>query len=160
MTPTSGPKATLQIIRMIHFSLLGTTAAFGGVMLLLVTGFIGEGVPRNDTLSFLIYVPLALLLIIIPVSGLVYKKLLQSALTNTQGLAQKLSAFRSAHLVRMAMFEACGLMGAVVSFVTGTWYDLGVAGIVVFIFAANIPTAFMLEQDLDLSSEEKAQLTN
>lgn len=160
MTPYSSPKASLQIIRMIHFSLLGSTAVFGGVMLLLVTGFIGEGIPRNDALSFLIYVPLALLLITIPVSGLVYKKVLQSSLSKANDLAQKLEAFRSAHLVRMAMFEACGLMGAVVSFVTGTWYDLGVAGIVVFIFAANIPSVLMLEQDLGLSSTEKAQLAD
>ncbi len=72
------------------------------------------------------------------------------------GLKEKLAAYSSAFLVRVAFMEAPTLFAAIAFFLTGNLACLSVAGLMILYFLTLSPGREKVEEDLELSFDEKA----
>lgn len=148
------PKLALKTIRIIHFALVAAPVLFGIVVLFLNTT---SPASPPQGMELLLYLPAVMLLTVFPVSGVLFHQSLKQAREGSPTLSAKMAAFQTAHIIRMALFEATALLAAVVSFITGTNYNLGIILIVVAIFISKAPSMYAIETSLGLSPEEKGQ---
>lgn len=149
-------KPRIRAIQLIHGSLAFVMVVFGGVVL-----WINSTEPTGELTSdnqFFLFIPGMLLLIAFPLSSIVFKSGLRQGLKAEVPLENRLNVFQSVHLVRMALFETAGMVAAVVCFVTGNNYNLGILAIVLIMFALLTPSAARIALDLNLSRQEKDQL--
>lgn len=148
------PKSKLRILRMIHLALAGGLTTFGAVVLFLN---MTQPMEQPESMNIMLYLPSGMFLIVILASGPIFKMLLKSAMGTNPDLSKKLAAYQSAHIVRMALFEATGLLACVVCFVTGTMQNLIWLVLVLLYFLVKMPSLFKLENELGLTREEKGQ---
>ena len=120
-----------------------------------LTDPIGEITDEN---SILMYVPAMLMIIVFPLSKIIYKNYLKGNTENLNRLGSKLGVFQAAHLIRVSMFEATALLAAVICFITGTNGNLGILCIAITVQAFIAPTPFKIAEALNLSPEERNQL--
>jgi hypothetical protein len=73
---------------------------------------------------------------------------------------QKLPKFQTAVIVRSAVLEIPGLLGAVAAMLTGELYFLAAPLFIVIVMIVLRPTLLAITQELNLSVEEKALLEN
>jgi len=73
-------------------------------------------------------------------------------------LKEKITTYTVAHLIRVSLFEAAGLAGAAISFVTESKINLVTIVIVLFILYTLRPTTFRISNELNLSLKEREQL--
>lgn len=67
-------------------------------------------------------------------------------------------AYQSATIVRLALLEGPSLFGIVGFLLTGNLIFLGISGALIACFIYQRPTRQKIEDDLNLSYEEKAEL--
>lgn len=144
------PRQSLNLLKTIHVALM-TTPLFVGAMALLI----GGGDASAEGLEVLLYLPWGILLVAVGTTPLVFKLLLSKAIGEGKSLHAKLGAYTSAHIVRMAMFEAPALLAGVVAFITGDQVVLGVVAVVAAIFILKTPTAFKIVAEMELSQIER-----
>ncbi len=139
---------------MIHWSLL-VMPAFFGVFVYLVNSEKESAWTWNGS-YLLSYLPAVLLLVILPVSLVVFRLVLKDNMPKRNpDLSKKIRAFQTAHLVRISMIEMVALSGAVVSLVTGSQINLIVVLLALVIMALLAPTPSRLEGLLELNTEER-----
>jgi hypothetical protein len=90
-------------------------------------------------------------------SELGYRKLVGQAAEKTT-LADKLTAYQPALLVRAALLEAGGLFATVAYLLSHTQWLLALAALPVAYMALHLPTTAKLESNLQLSPDELGQL--
>lgn len=71
-------------------------------------------------------------------------------------LKDKMAAYSSAFLVRVAFMEAPTLFAAIAFFLTGNLACLSVSGLMILYFLTLSPSRAKVEEDLELSFQEKA----
>lgn len=148
--------AMIQIINIIHGALIVFPLAFAGVAV-----YINETAPMaSENMSFLSYVAIGLLIIAFPLSSILFKSNIRNSSATQKKLPRKIAAYQTAHLIRMAVFEGCGLVAAVAVLQTGNYYNLGVLAVVLVMFFVLRPTPSKIALDLGLSSDEKLALEN
>jgi hypothetical protein len=149
--------ASLKAISIIHWAITFVPLIFGGVVLYInLTDPIGE---LSDENKILMYLPGGFMIIAFPASHVVYKNYLKDKIGGTIELRSKLGLFQTAHLIRIAMMEAVALFAAVTCLVTGNLLNLGIFCIALIMLVLVAPTPFKVAEALNLSQEERNQLT-
>ncbi|MDH5610304.1 MAG: hypothetical protein OEY56_12580, partial [Cyclobacteriaceae bacterium] len=98
------PKVAIGNISMLHVSMAGMSALFGLVVSIL--HFSGSTAGQQEGFELFLYLPAGAILIAFPVSTLLFKNQLKTSLESNVALQEKMTAFTTAHLIRMALFEA------------------------------------------------------
>lgn len=117
----------------------------------------GELPPANDlSETFQILIPLVTI-VFLSSAYFVFRTLL-SKIDQSWELRKKLPKYQVAVMVRSALLELPGLLGAVAAMITGTMYFLSASLLVVIVFIMLRPTLYNIVEDLRLSAAEKALL--
>jgi hypothetical protein len=90
---------------------------------------------------------------------MVFKQQL-SGIDSESTLRQKLTRFQTAILIRSALIEVPGLLGAVFALITGDLTFLFFTGMVVALFVYWRPTVDTISADLQLSEQERMVLSD
>ena len=143
-------------LRIIHFGMIMPIIVFSGVVLFLNSG--SEEAADVSRIEELRYIPGLLLMLAFWMAPSLFKKQVRNAVKPTSTLEDKLAIYQSAHIVKMALFEAAALFGLVESFVNNHWFNFLIVAIVLLIFVSNMPTVSRFSMIFDLSVEEKNEL--
>jgi hypothetical protein len=129
--------------------------AFGAIVYYLnTTNPVGT---LDDTNQVLLFIPGLILIAALPLSQMLFSKTI-SGIKKDYELQRKIAGFQTAHILKMALFEATGLVGAVISLLTGTSYNLIVIAVALGMFTLNQPTPEKVESALQLDSKERSLL--
>ena len=148
-------KKPLQILAILHWSMAMPMVVFGGI-----TYYVNWTAPvgaLEESNQLLLYTPAAVLLVAFPASGMLYSRMIGMVGRDDQ-LPSKLARFQTAHIIRMASFEAAGLLGGVMSLITATSYNLIIIAVALGMFILNQPSAEKVSTALKLDSKETGQL--
>ncbi len=102
------------------------------------------------------YIPYFFSFISIPISTLLFKNTIGKRTGNS--LKEKLIAYRSAHILRVALLEAPGLLAGAMFSISGDWIALIPAPIALLFILLNIPTSDRIIQELELEGNEASLL--
>lgn len=155
MNETPSPKAILQTLRIIHFAMLFMPLAFGLIVVFL---YLSDSLPSGGDQEIFLIIPPIILVGAVPLSWIIFNQILKSALVEPTSFQKKISAYQTAHLIRLSLFEVAGLMAVVVCFITGNLYNLVVLGVVIIVFFMLKPSVYQMESKLQLTPEEKENL--
>ncbi|MEQ8473725.1 MAG: hypothetical protein RIC35_21190 [Marinoscillum sp.] len=148
-------KSALNVLRIIHFALMAGLIIFGTVVTYLI---LSGSTSADQGMDIIKYLPGLMFLTVVPFSSFMFRKNLDPIKKPVSSLKDKLAAYQTAHIVRMASFEAVGLFAVVTCFVTSTLLNLGVLAIVLAFFIIKTPSVSQLENNPGLTQEEKNQL--
>ncbi|MEQ8582699.1 MAG: hypothetical protein RIC30_02495 [Marinoscillum sp.] len=151
----SAPNA-LKTTKIIHTALMTGCLLFG-VVVLVLNAQAPTGSTRDQ--EFLLYLPAVFLVFSAVVSSVLFKKTLKQGLAHSADLQQKMAAFQTANIVRMAFYEASGLIAVVVCFLTGDLYNMLILLVVVLVFLMKMPTPHRIAKEVGLSDAEQAELS-
>ena len=147
------PQGYLKTISIIHLALLA-----GQVMFAIIT-FIQVGKTqidiKNSNDPFLFAVPILAIGGFIA-SNLMFKQQLSSSL-NKDTPNDKLMGYQTALIIRLALLEGPSLFGIVTYLITGNFLFLIISGLLMLYFISIRPTKVKIENDLNLSYEEKTE---
>lgn len=150
------PANILKTLTVIHWAIVAIPVVFSGVVYFLISST--HEVMFMDTANPLTYVPIAMLVLAIPISSFVFKNFLNQNVKKDAELFIKLGSYQAAHLVRVAVLEAAALMAVVSCFVTYTTINFITFGIALVFMIMAAPSAFKITEHLNLSPEEVKQL--
>lgn len=145
----SSAKQRFKVIQLVYMAMLVPMIVFSGFVY--YTNFTSGNIASQEP-DIWLYLPFGLMLIAILMARPLYTKALQK--TEGKTLDQKLSALMTALIIRMAPFEAAGLLAAVSAFITGNNTILLLVLIILIQFYTNRPTLLKVENDLKVSREE------
>ncbi len=94
----------------------------------------------------------------IAASYFVFKNKL-NRLKESQSVEQKLVDYRSAQIIRWALLEGPSFLTIIAFLLTGQFIFVGVVAIIIMFFIPTFPSAARLEQDLELTWDEKNKLS-
>lgn len=151
-------KSYFFALTIIHLALVAGIVFFGGIIAFLVTS--GAGSPEMSDLEtiFLYIVPIFLVLGVVS-SFLVYRKRIGD-LKDERDLVSKMTGYRGAFIVRLALLEGPGFFAVVVTFLTGNLLFLVFAGIIVAYMIYLRPAKESIANDLGLNYDEIAKIQN
>ena len=147
------PKKYIQSLKIIFAALLMGQFGFVIVMLLVT-----ENQHFNMSSAgnpFLIILPIVAISAIF-ISQLFFKQSCNQ-LVKRETLKQKFLGFQIAFIVKLAIIEIAVLIGIVVFSVDGNLFFLTIVGVLLLYFASNYPNTSLLEQQMQLTSEESIQ---
>ena len=125
-----------------------------------VTAFLvtTERTKRYEHLIGLLQYAVPLVMIVCLSVGHFYFKSAVGKIGSHLTLREKVIKYQQVSLVRVALIEIPGLLGAVAAFVTGYLSFLAAPLLMVVVYILVRPTAFTISSDLSLSDDEKTQL--
>jgi hypothetical protein len=147
-------RLTMTIIYVAQASVL----VFISIAVLLLNASGGLNPVEYLTHIFYYLVPIATV-VFLAMGHFIFKTLL-SKIDATMTLRQKLPKYQNALLIRSALLELPGLLGAVAAMLTGEMYFLVATLLILIIFVMLRPTLYSIVEDLGLSGEEKALVEN
>lgn len=146
------PAAIVKTLPIIHLALVAGQTLFAAVTFI---------IPKNPVKSagndMLIYIAPILAVICFIAGHFLFLKLLGNIKSDST-LKDKLMAYQSATIVRLALLEGPSLFSIVGLLLTGNMIFLGITGAIIAYFIYLRPTRQKIEDDLSLSYEEKAEL--
>ncbi len=151
---TNNPKNHLHSLKIIHFSLLAFPVF---ASLFVLWNNMGTSSEVEGEMKFLQLAPSVLLLIVFLISGTLFNTIYRNSVGSNPNLRKKMAAYSSAHIAKMALYEGIALFAVVVSYLTGSIYNLGLIVLIIFIFLKEKPSIVKLEDRLNLSPEEREQ---
>lgn len=144
----------LRTLQALFFALLA-----GQILATAVLYFIEKPVAGNEIASSTVPEKTMTLALVV-LAGLayfLYHKKVESARVQT-GLKEKLSDFRMACILKWAPLEVGTLSSAVLYFLTGKMFFVGMAVTVIAMFASQFPSRQRIITELDLSATEQMTL--
>ena len=147
------PKKYIQSLKIIYSALL-IGQVFFAVMMLVVT----ENQHFNMTSAgnpFLIILPVIAISAIL-ISQLFFKQSCNQ-LVKRETLKQKFFGFQVAFIIKLAIVEVAVMIGIILFSVDGNLFFLTIAGVLLLYFASNFPNKSMVEQHMQLTSQESIQ---
>jgi hypothetical protein len=145
------PQGYLKTISIIHLALLAGQVMFGIVAFIQI-GKIQIDIKNNND-PFLFLVPLLAVGGFIA-SNLMFKQQLNSSIKK-DSLNGKLMGYQTALIIRCALLEGPSLFGIVTYLITGNCLFLIISGLLMLYFISIRPTRVKIENDLNLTYEEK-----
>lgn len=145
----SSAKQKYKTIQLIYMGMLVPMILFSGFVY--YTNFTLGTTPDQEQ-NIWLYLPFGLMLIAILMARPLYTKTLNGL--EGKSFDEKLSTLLTALIIRMAPFEASGLMAAISAFVTGNNTVLLLVLIILIQFYTNRPTLLKVENDLKATREE------
>lgn len=151
--PDLTPQKFLKSLSLIHLALAFGLILFAGVTVFLNSG--KETAIRYTDDVFVNVLPVLALVCILTSITLFKKQLI--TLQSKDSLKDKLKGYQSAFIVRLALLEGPCLFGIVCYLVTGNFFHLIVAGLIILYFISLRPGKEKVETDLKLSHEQQVQ---
>lgn len=155
--PPSTTGAYIKTLKLIHLALLA-----GQVFFIVVAFFLRNTgafpAPFKDGYIFL----LAVLLITASAIGaglFLFKQRIES-ITGRTALADKLTDYRAAAIVKYALAEGPSFFAVVAYLFTGNMIILGIAVAIIAYFATMWPTVEKVSSEMNLNPDEKMKLEN
>jgi hypothetical protein len=143
-----------QTLNIIYFSQIFMILAFTGVVAFLISSNI---TPQNDAMwNFAI--PLVII-VSLTLAYIVFRMLIKK-ISSSAPLKEKMPKYSRAVLLRSVLLEMPALLSAIVGFLTGQLYYLGVPIIIVLVFLMMRPTKNSIGSDLNLSPKERDMIDN
>ncbi|MEL6191947.1 MAG: hypothetical protein AAFR66_07850 [Bacteroidota bacterium] len=151
-------KEYLNYLQLIHGAMLIGQVLFAGVAIFL-TSEGGLGQSEGDLND--IFKLLAPVLVLGGIAGSIFlpKTLLASA-KESSDLRGKLQTYRSTSIIKFAVLEAPSLVSLVAFLLTGNYFFLGLAAIIVAVFFMNRPTTSTIINELELNQDEARLVEN
>ena len=132
---------------------MGSTLIFGGFIFLLVYRNYGS-LDLTDPLS---YIPLTLAAVLFPIANFLFTKELRS-INKVGDLKNKLQAYQSAHIKRIALIEVVGFVSAIISLLTSTLENYLIFLLAIVYLTFFFPTSERVATQLELSQSERLRL--
>ncbi|CAN5436190.1 hypothetical protein BH09BAC6_BH09BAC6_28740 [soil metagenome] len=154
--PTNTPLTPATFLRtntIIHLALAAGQLLFGIIAFLKTANQYFDLKNTGDPLFFI--VPMVAIGGF-AVGNFLFKKALITIAVQDQ-LNEKLKVYQSALITRAAMLEGPSLFGIVCFMITGNLFFLAIPGVIVLYFLTLWPTKQKMENDLDLTYEEKME---
>lgn len=112
----------------------------------------------QEGMEVLLYIAAGVFITTVPLSSFVMRNMISSKKGRNVPLEEKLAAWQTGMIVKASLLELPAIMACIAALLTGTSTILLLVPVILLIFFINRPTAFRLENDLDLSREEADQL--
>ena len=148
-------KSQLSALRIISFAPIVVMVLFSGVTAFLVTT---QETNTNEHLVEPFQYAVPLVMIVSLAVGHFYFKSAVGKIGSVMTLREKVIKYQQISLIRIALIEIPGLLGAIAAFLTGYLSFLAAPLLMVVVYILLRPTAFTIASDLSLSGDEKAQL--
>jgi cytochrome bd-type quinol oxidase subunit 2 len=107
----------------------------------------------EPAIQVLNYIALLSLLVFIPLGFWMHSQRMKKIPAESE-LTVKFYHFRSSFIMKLAMFETCGILGIIVMILGGQVQVLLQLGIVLVAFLLNYPSIYKYKTDLGLTEEE------
>jgi hypothetical protein len=144
-------KDAVRFNLLIYFAILIGYVSFAGIGLG-IRSVIAE--PMDETsIQVLNYIALLSLMVLIPLGFWMHNQRMKKIPPDTD-LMVKFYHFRTSFIIKLAMFETCGILGIAVMILGGRLQVLLQMGIVLVIFLLNYPSMYTYKTDLKLTEEE------
>lgn len=159
MSKTLTSRQYLSQLNTIYFSQAGIMLIFTAIVFAL--SYIGTlAVTTDESLSsILTYSLMAVLIVGFSASHFLYVHL-ASKIDKELPLQKKMPKYTGVIMVRSACLELPGMFAAIVFFITGNTFILLIPIFIAIVFFLLRPTASQIATDLNLSSEDRALLSN
>ena len=144
------PKSALNTIRIIHLALMVGPTLFSFVVAFLVSTNSFSG----SSIEVLNYLSPAYFLIALAMHGVLFKAILPKDL-DQKSLQQKMVAFQTSHIIRLAFMEGAALFAAVVALINGNLLHLITVTLTLALMFTKFPSVFLIESEVGLTNEEK-----
>ena len=105
----------------------------------------------DNPLSFL---PIVFAAVLIPLSFFLFNSTLKQNLEGKSELSQKIAAFQTAHIIKIALLEGGSLFGIVASLSSNTYTGLVVFAVLLSAMLLSTPSVLKLAEKLNLTREE------
>lgn len=144
-------KDAIRFNQMIYFAILIGFVSFAGIGLGIRSALTD---PLDEpSIQVLNYVALLSLLVFIPLGFWLHSQRMKKIPDDTE-LIVKLYHFRTSFIIKLALFETCGILGIIVMILGGQVQVLLQLGIVLVAFMLNYPSMYKYRTDLRLTEEE------
>ena len=151
--PQQTPQSYLKTITTIHLVLVAGQVLFGMAVLSITWE---KGIDLHNTNDPFLFVVPVFAILALAGSALVFKKLVATAVSKYT-LKEKLMAYQGALIARFALLQGASMFAIVVNMLTGNLLYLLTAGILTLCLLLVRPTKDKIENDLNLSYEDKMQ---
>ncbi len=146
------PKQFLKTIKIIHSALvLGIMLFVSAILFITISWEL-----KWDTEDLLFFIVPVFAFLGIFAGTRIYKSQLKT-LKSKSSLREKLLGFQTASIIQYALLEAPILLAIMVSFLTGNFYYLLIAGVLIIYFISLRPTKKKIENDLEFNYDYKHQ---
>ena len=152
--PEINPKAFLRLITIIYGALLAGQTLFAVMVYFIAINPTLNLKPVNDMFFYLVPVFVVAMGII---GSLLYKKRIESA-RGAATVKEKVAGYQTAIITRLAPTEGATLFAIVIFMQGWNLYYLVIAGLNIIYFLLLRPTRSRIEEDLNLSYEEKMEI--
>ena len=155
-TSTKG-KDALRAIRVFFYAMIGGMLMF--TVIVVVLNFLESPALLDQSLIRIFFIAvLAIAAISIFAATRLYKKRIKDGLSPGLTLMDKLTIYRSALILYLALCEGAGLFAVIVYFITGYKLLLIVIAVVLLAMLGKRPEKSKIFNELQLSSEEQLEL--
>jgi hypothetical protein len=141
-----------QTLNIIYFAQTLMMLAFSAVTAFLMSS---NETPQPDRLWHTV-IPVVII-ISLSLAYVIFRMMIRK-IKSTETLKSKMPQYSRAVLIRSALLEMPALLSAIVAYLTGQLYYLGVPVFIVLIFLVLRPTRNSVALDLNLSPKERAML--
>jgi hypothetical protein len=150
VTPQT-PQSYLKLISIIHIAMFTGQLLFGIAVLSITPQ---KGIDVSNTKDVFLFVVPAMAIGCFALSAYLFKTNLNIAINKTT-LEEKLMIYQSALITRFAPLEGLSLFGIVTYMQTGNLLFIIISGLTALYFLSLRPTKDKIENDLNLSYEDK-----
>jgi len=145
------PQGFLKTITIIHAALLIGQILFAGFAFFITNSAVINLKPNGDPLFFVVpFITVAGL-----IAGIFISKNKLAGMNDTNSLDEKLAIYQTTSIIRYALTEGASLFGIVTYLITGNLLFLLITGLNILYFIWLRPTKLKVEDDLNLSFEDK-----
>jgi hypothetical protein len=144
-------------LTLISFAQPFVLTLFAGVVFFLISS--GQFSPDEGLKSIFQYLVPIGFIVTLTMGHFVFKSLIGNV-NPSSNLKEKMRKYMTAFLVRAALIEVGGFLGAIAAFLTGDLYYLVAALLAIVILVILRPGHHTIAEDLNLPSEEKKLLQN
>lgn len=152
------PASQMKVLLIVHITLMIGPTLFAVVTIYKLAA--SGGAMWYDSENAMTFMPMGLVFLAILVAPPLFNNQLRENMKTKKTLYDKLVAYQTANIIRMALFEGAALFALVVCFVTDTWINLFTFGIAILFMGLSMPTVNGVAQRLELSREEQEMLTD
>ena len=156
MPADTSPKGHFRSLQVVFMSLVFLPSFFGLFVLYLTITRVDKSFGQDAIMLTLL--PPVFLFLGILLGNFLYRQLIKSTSHNHLSLVEKIMYYKTAILVRGALFEVAAILACIACLVTGKLTVLGTIPLTWVFFFLYRPTRAALKEDLKLNHEEDNQM--
>jgi hypothetical protein len=150
--PPSSPKQILTTMTILHLALTGGTVIISTVFFMLQQP---PQLPESAQLFLVIALAVC-------VGGILAGNFIGNAqlgvIRQKKSLLEKLRAYQTTLIIRLALLEGSAVFCAIIYFLTGNIYVFGGTALILIFMLLNRPSASKISSDLELNASERSEL--